>query len=101
MLRELLGGERVAAADAPSPADATAADLAGRFGRSPSTIRGWLDRGLIPGAYRFQNREWRVPAAALAAFEAAQRIENAGPALEAPRASCKRAVDLSAWRSAS
>ena len=75
--------------------------MAARFGRKPSTVRGWLDRELIPGAYRFQRREWRVPAAALAAFEAQQRPDSTLTMIAAPRAAGKRPVDLGAWRSAS
>jgi hypothetical protein len=82
-------------------ADSTVAEIASRFGRSPSTIRGWLDRGLIPGAYRFQKREWRVPAAALAAFEAAQRPENAPGKIGPPRGTSAHPVALGAWRTAS
>jgi hypothetical protein len=102
MLRELLGGQGAAAGpDVQAPADATVADLAVRFGRSPSTIRGWLERGSIPGAYRFQNREWRVPAGALVAFEALQRPNGAPVGKGEPRAFREQPVDLGAWRSAS
>jgi excisionase family DNA binding protein len=103
-LLELLAGSpepRPQAVQSVTPADLTVAQLAARFGRKPSTVRGWLDRGLIPGAYRFQGREWRVPAAALAAFEARQRPENASVPIVAPRAPRGRPVDLGAWRSAS
>jgi helix-turn-helix protein len=101
MLLELLGNGVERPSSAGSPADATVADLATRFGRSPSTVRGWLDRGLIPGAYRFQRREWRVPAAALAAFEAAQRPGQGGSRIGAPSAPRGAQVDLGAWRNAS
>jgi helix-turn-helix protein len=81
--------------------DLTVAELAVRFGRKPSTVRGWLDRQLIPGAYRFRGREWRVPAVSLVAFEEAQRAGNAdGPRNPSPRRRA-RAVDLGAWRTAS
>ena len=102
-LLELLSASAPFAASAVSiaaPADFTVTELAARFGRKPSTVRGWLDRELIPGAYRFHGREWRVPAAALAAFEARQRPGEAATIM-APRATRTRAVDLGAWRSAS
>jgi len=103
-LLELLGS--ASAAPAPpatsiTPADLTVAELATRFGRRPSTVRGWLDRKLIPGAYRFQRREWRVPAAAVAAFEAQQRSDGVPATIAAPRSAGRRPVDLGAWRSAS
>jgi helix-turn-helix protein len=103
-LLELLAGSAAPTAPAvPSaaPADFTVAELAARFGRKPSTVRGWLDRELIPGAYRFQGREWRIPAAALAAFEAAQRPASRPGEIVPPRASRAREVDLGGWRTAS
>jgi len=103
-LLELLAGIAAPPGEAASgtaPADLTVLQLAARFGRKPSTVRGWLDRDLIPGAYRFQGREWRVPAAALAAFEARHRPDGAEAEIASPRAREKRPVDLSAWRSAS
>jgi hypothetical protein len=103
-LLELLAGSAPLAASTVSiaaPADFTVAELAARFGRKPSTVRGWLDRELIPGAYRFHGREWRVPAAALAAFEARQRPDGEPATIISPRATRTPTVDLSAWRSAS
>lgn len=84
-----------------APADLTVADLAKRFGRQTSTLRGWLERGLFPGAYKFMGgREWRVPPAALAEFEAKQRVgEVRRPG--SPRRERSDPVDLSAWRRAS
>ena len=102
LLELLAGSPEPALPTVPSvtPADLTVAQLAARFGRKPSTVRGWLDRHLIPGAYRFQGREWRVPAAALAAFEATQRSPRTsrGERGSGPRGA---PVDLGAWRSAS
>jgi hypothetical protein len=69
--------------DSGSP-DLTVTQVAERFGRAPSTVRGWVGRGLLVGAYRFQGREIRVPVAALAAFEASQRpgaAESSRPAV--------------------
>jgi hypothetical protein len=81
----------------PPPVDLTVADLAARFGRSPSTVRGWLERGMIAGAYRFQGREWRVPAASLVTFEADQRSPRT-PRMISGTDHRRGTVDLSAWR---
>jgi hypothetical protein len=79
-------------------ADLTVAALAARFGRKTSTVRGWLERGLFPGAYRFQGREWRVPAAGLVAFEADQR-KPSNPERRGIKESS--VADLDDWRQAS
>ncbi len=59
-------------------ADLTAAGLALHFKRRPSTVRGWIEAGMFPGAYRFRGREWRVTAAGLAAFEESEREHRRG-----------------------
>lgn len=97
-LLELLGGAGTREASTP---DLTVAELAARFGRKPSTVRGWLVRGLIPGAYRFQKREWRVPAASLVRFEAEQRTADQSHPPRRPTARRGKPIDLAAWRSAS
>ena len=100
-LLDLLGDEQagqVALSD-PPPADLTVADVAARFGRKRSTVRGWLDRGLIPEAYRFRGREWRVPLASLTTFEANQRGHRVATEA-APTSSARTTVDLGRWRSA-
>jgi hypothetical protein len=72
------------------------ADLAKRYSRKPSTIRGWLERGLFPGAYRLRGRDWRVPASGVEAFGQAERQQDqAGRERPSPRG---RTVDLTAWR---
>lgn len=73
----------------PTPqtgADLTIPGLALLFGKRPSTVRGWVERGDFPGAYKLHGREWRVPASAIQAFQDAQR--------RLPGSS-----GLSAWRS--
>jgi hypothetical protein len=67
-------------AEQPEPAAElmTVQQLAHRFQRAPSTVRGWLEAGRFPGAYRLRGRDWRVPSAAAAAFEA---TEQGGPVL--------------------
>ena len=71
-LIELLAGSPEPEPATP-PADLTVDEVARRFGRHPSTVRGWIAQGVLPGAYRFRGHEWRVPAAALVAFEETSR----------------------------
>lgn len=51
----------------------TIGEVAHRYGRAASTVRGWISAGSLPGAYKLRRREWRVPQAALAEFEDAER----------------------------
>ncbi len=79
------------------PADLTCAEVGQRLRRAASTIRGYCERGELPGAYRWRSREWRIPPVALIALEKAERDGSAGakPGPARPRA---RPVDLAAWR---
>ena len=79
-------------------ADATVAELAARFHRSPSTIRGWLEAGRFPGAYKLNGRDWRVPPDALAAFLAAQRTRPTPEQNVTVAAEPAPSHDLGAWR---
>lgn len=97
-LLEALGGGP-ASADACKPSgDLTVEQLAAHFHCTGSTVRGWLERGLLPGAYhlpsigkvdkngRARVGSWRVPPAALEAFRGERpRVKRAG-------------ADLGAWR---
>jgi hypothetical protein len=60
-------------APASAPADPTVEEIAARYGRAPSTVRGWCEAGRFPSAYKLHDREWRIPAAAIEAFEKQQR----------------------------
>ena len=81
-----------AGAVAPSAVvDLSIHDLARLFGRRPSTVRGWLERGDFSGAYKLFGREWRVPQSALDAFLQSQRRGGRAPA--------RGTTDLSTWRS--
>lgn len=81
------GGDRAAGGDGPTVAvDLTVTDLAQRFRRHPSTIRQWLESGRLEG-YKLLGREWRVPLAAVAAFQDQQRHgreRGSSPARGAP-----------------
>jgi len=86
-LLEALGGA-VAPAETPS-GDLTVAQLAERFQRSPSTVRGWLEAGRFDNAYKLSGRDWRVPVADVEAFVLDQRTARQGDT---------QAADLGAWR---
>jgi len=90
-LLHLLAGQG-APTPASAPADPTVEEIAARYGRAASTIRGWCEAGRFPGAYKLRDREWRIPLAALEAFDAQQR--------RCERASGRRgsSVLLSDWR---
>lgn len=62
--------------------DLTIGDLAQLFGKRPSTVRAWVERGDFPGTYKLHGREWRAPLSAVEAFRDSQR----------------RLSGLSAWR---
>jgi excisionase family DNA binding protein len=91
-----LEGSREAEAPSASPgADFTIRQIAERFGRQPSTVRGWVESGRLRG-YRFAGREWRVSQEALREFEAGERQRGTGRA--GPKPGRSHPVDLSAWR---
>ena len=66
--------------------DLTVTDVAQRFRRHASTIRQWLESGRLEG-YKLFGREWRVPLAAVAAFQDQQRHgreRGSSPTRDAP-----------------
>ncbi len=90
------GSPSVPASETPTPparVDLRIRDLAKLFEKQPSTVRAWVERGDFPGAYKLYGKEWRVPPAALDAFQRAQRARTATPQAEAR-------IGLAAWRSA-
>src|SRR5713101_3766307 len=72
--------------------DLTVDALAALFGKRPSTVRAWIERGDFPGSYKLHGKEWRVPPPPLDAFQRAQRARSATPHSGAK-------TDLAAWRS--
>ena len=93
--------EVLPAATAAGPgdtADFTLEAVAARFGRSRSTVRGWLEAGRLPGAYKLRGRSWRIPPAALDAFLEAER--SALPSRAPAAGRLKRGQALSDWRKA-
>src|SRR5205814_7168676 len=71
----------------PARVDLTIRDLAQLFGKRPSTVRAWVERGDFPGAYKLHGKEWRVPVSGVEAFQNWQR-----------RRTAKSEARLSAWR---
>src|SRR5436190_20275820 len=57
----------------PARVDLTIRDLARLFGKQPSTVRAWVERGDFPGAYKLHGKEWRVPAGSVQEFQVRQR----------------------------
>jgi excisionase family DNA binding protein len=73
--------------------DLTVPELAEELDRAESTVRGWLNAGEIPQAYKLHGREWRVPQAAVRAFLERQRNE-----VEDPGRIRSRGGSLGDWR---
>ena len=69
--------------------DLTLDEVANAIGRAVSTVRTWCNSGRLPGAYRLNGRDWRVPRSALEALRNGKpgAVERAG-----------RPADLAAWR---
>lgn len=71
------------------PGGYTIVQVANALERSGTAVWRWISEGLIPGAYRFRGREWRIPRAALLAF-----IDREQNPIRVPKA------NLRAWRRA-
>ena len=85
--------------DGPDPShrvviDWTVRRVAEELERAPSTVRTWLNRGLIPEAYQLRGREWRVPPAAVRAFQDREGDQPERPSHRDPDGP----VDLGSWR---
>ena len=85
-------GDPIAEDPGALAADLTVPEIARLFGRSPNTVRQWLESGKLQG-YKLLGREWRVTRSAVEAFQREQR-ESKRIAIS-PRRSTK---SLSDWR---
>lgn len=99
LLKRLDGAE--AGSSTSEAPEGTLIDLdcaeAGRLlGRTGTTIRGWCARGQLPGCYRLNGREWRIPRVALAALLQAQA--NGPGRRNAPADPRRTPPDLGRWR---
>jgi|GEM_PF-3916066 len=98
---ELLASESNTVALQPSVADSLSVDLtvvqvATRFGKGPSTVRTWLARGELEGAYRLHGHEWRIPLAAVVALQRSQSAKHTQ--LSTTPKKSRHVADLGEWR---
>lgn len=97
-LAEQLAADRVSedAHEREARVDLTVEQVAARFGRKgTSTVRGWLARGELPGAYRLHGREWRIP---VESVEEMQRAQAAKPRAASRGPSTTATTDIGEWR---
>lgn len=85
-LLDQLSGVSPVPLESPALVDLTIGDLGRLFGKRPSTVRAWVERGSFPGAYKLHGKEWRVPASAVATFQNCQRRAKSSAGLSAWRA---------------
>src|SRR2546426_5022301 len=62
--------------------DLTVDALAALFGKRPSTVRAWIERGDFPGSYKLHGKEWRGPPSPFDPFQQTQRAPRAHPPAE-------------------
>ncbi len=72
-LLDRLSGAEPAQNASTALVDLTIQDLAKMFGKRPSTVRAWVERGDFAGAYKLHGKEWRVPADSVREFQEQQR----------------------------
>ena len=70
----------------------TVGEVAARYARAESTVRGWCAARKLPGAFKLHGAEWRVPESSLVKFDENQSF-GGGPALGQGRP-----VDIASWR---
>jgi hypothetical protein len=71
--------------------DLSVEEVGEHFGRSPGTVRAWIDAGYFPGAYKLRGKAWRIPPEGLSAMTKHTRTAHNRPET-APE------VKLDAWR---
>jgi len=54
------------------PSDLTVKRFGAAFGKSASTARLWCERGQVPGAWKLNGRELRIPAGSIELYRRAQ-----------------------------
>src|SRR5690349_10946135 len=64
--------------------DMSAAEVAAKLGRTASCIRNWCASGVIPGAYRLNGREYRIPTSSLRAYLDGQAAAKEEPKSATP-----------------
>jgi hypothetical protein len=79
LLELLEGTEAPRASRAPLELDLTPEEAGAALHRAPVTIRAYCNAGLVPGAYRLRGRQWRIPRAALEAFQETERSSPLKP----------------------
>jgi hypothetical protein len=79
LLDLLEGAEAPRPTSAPLEMDLTPEAAGAALHRSPVTIRAYCNAELFPGAYRLRGRQWRIPRAALEAFQAKERATQVKP----------------------
>ena len=68
-----LGSQTVSSREDSAPVvDLSVRQVAALYGKSPNTVRRWLESGQLEG-YKLFGREWRVPRQMLVAFQEDQR----------------------------
>ena len=100
MLIQLLGGSEVDSQsvsprkDPSATVDLSVGQVAALYGKSPNTIRRWLESGQLEG-YKLFGREWRVTQQMLSAFQENQRCGmGRGPV-------SRQVKPIDAWRAVS
>lgn len=78
--------------------DLTIEEVAEEFDRSESAVRSWCQQELIPGAYKFRGREWRIPPEGVRAFQRQEAEGDLSPARAAEVPGRGGDDDLSSWK---
>ncbi len=71
----------------------TVRQVAERYERSESTVRGWCASGELSGAFKLHRAAWRIPESALEDFDVRQQLGSRSRALGRAES-----TDLAKWR---